>query len=266
MQTYTIGSRLMTIDKMGLKYGDKTILRDVTVEINDINRPGMQQGQVVALLGPSGIGKTQLFRCIAGLQEHTSGALTSAFDGVLRAPTAGEIGVVQQAYPLLNHRTVWSNLLLAAHGIKERVEQAEKLLDFFGLVDKKEMYPIQLSGGQRQRVAIVQQLVCSSRFLLMDEPFSGLDVIAKARVMDTIRKVTTEHELNTVIFTTHDLESAVALADHIWVLGREPEKEGATIVHNIDLCARGLAWDTDYLHNPQFWPTVLELKELFKTL
>lgn len=265
--TYTIEERLMTIDKLGLKYGERTILRDITVEIDDIKRPGMHQGQVVALLGPSGMGKTQLFRCIAGLQPYTSGHIVSLLNGELRTPLAGEIGVVQQAYPLLNHRTVLSNLKLAARCIKgDPIPEIHRLLNHFGLFEKLNAYPQELSGGQRQRIAIIQQLLCSSHFLLMDEPFSGLDVLAKARVMDTIRAVTTEHELNTVIFTTHDLESAVALADDIWVLGREEGKEGATVVKRIDLCERGIAWDQNYLHNPGFWPTVLELKELFNTL
>jgi ABC-type nitrate/sulfonate/bicarbonate transport system ATPase subunit len=264
---YAIEERLMTIDKLGLKYGDRTILRDITVEIDNITRPDMKQGQVVALLGPSGMGKTQLFRCIAGLQPYTSGTIVASRNGSLQTPLAGEIGVVQQAYPLLNHRTVKSNLELAARCIKgDPTPEIHRLLQHFGLFDKLNAWPQELSGGQRQRIAIIQQLLCSSHFLLMDEPFSGLDVLAKARVMDTIRAVTTEHELNTVIFTTHDLESAVALADDIWVLGREAGKEGATIVKRIDLCERGIAWDPNYLHNPMFWPTVLELKELFNTL
>jgi ABC-type nitrate/sulfonate/bicarbonate transport system ATPase subunit len=267
IKQYAIEERLMTIDKLGLKYGDRTILRDITVEIDNIIRPDMKQGQVVALLGPSGMGKTQLFRCIAGLQPYTSGNIVALRNGSLQEPLAGEIGVVQQAYPLLNHRTVLSNLQLAARCIKgDPIPEIHRLLNHFGLFEKLHAYPQELSGGQRQRIAIIQQLLCSSHFLLMDEPFSGLDVLAKARVMDTVRTVTTEHELNTVIFTTHDLESAVALADDIWVLGREAGKEGATVVKRIDLCERGIAWDPDYLRNPMFWPTVLELKELFNTL
>jgi ABC-type nitrate/sulfonate/bicarbonate transport system ATPase subunit len=262
MNAYSKAERLLTIDKLNLSYGPKQILRDITVEIDNITRPGLSQGQTVALLGPSGIGKTQLFRCIAGLQPFSGGELH-----MLNKPVqAGEIGVVQQAYPLMQHRTVWSNLMLAAHGIKKRIEEAEKLLAHFGLTDKKDSYPLELSGGQRQRVAIVQQLVCSSHFLLMDEPFSGLDVVAKDRVMDTIRTVTSVHEYNTVIFTTHDIESAVALADDIWVLGREAGKPGATVLKRYDLAKMGLAWETNITHNPLFWPLVLEIRELFPKL
>ena len=94
----------------------------------------------------------------------------------------------------------------------------------------------------------------------------GLDVVAKERVYETVRKVTTVHEHNTVIFTTHDLESAVRLADEIWVLGREADKPGATVVERIDLIAAGIAWHPDMDRNPAFWPMVQRLHNLFKTL
>lgn len=260
---YARAERLLTIDKLDIRYGAKIVLRDVNLHIDNITRVGLNQGQCVALLGPSGIGKTQLFRAIAGLQAPSEGSVTLA-DG--KPVVAGQIGVVQQAYPLLNHRTVMSNLRLAAdkHGTKREV--IDHYLDYFELRDKTDCYPSQLSGGQRQRIAIIQQLVSSNRTLLMDEPFSGLDPIAKGKVYDTITKVTTEHELNTVIFTTHDISSAVRLADEIWVLGRQPGLQGATIVKRVDLIAADLAWDKNINHNPRFWPMVNELHDLFKTL
>ena len=226
----------------------------------------MTQGQVVALLGLSGCGKTQLFRCISGMQKPTTGQVR--IDDHKTAVHAGEVGVVQQAYPLLQHRTVWSNLMLAAdlHGRKDGKEEADRLLLTFNLADKKSSYPMELSGGQRQRIAIIQQLLCSNYFLLMDEPFSGLDLVAKRRVMDTIMTVSTANDLNTVIFTTHDLASAVSLADTIWVLGKEKDKPGSTIIKEIDLAAMGLAWAPDIEHNPLYWPTVLELKNLFMSM
>lgn len=264
---YTMGQRLLTIENLHLAYGNKLILRDINLAVDDIVRPGMNQGQVVALLGPSGIGKTQLFRMIAGLQAPTVGSIKI---GIKQEPVhSSMVGVVQQAYPLLAHRTIWSNLMLAAgqrYTAKQSAEEADKLLAHFGLVDKKAAYPVQLSGGQRQRIAIIQQLLGANNFLLMDEPFSGLDVVAKQRVYDTIIHTSTVHEHNTVIFTTHDLESAVRLADDIWVLGREQGKDGATVVKRFNLIERGLAWDPDINHNPAFWPTVNELYELFKTL
>lgn len=262
--TYQKNERLLTIENLSLQYGEKLILRDINLHIDNIVRPGMHQGQVVALLGLSGSGKTQLFRCIAGMQKPTAGAVKLNDDK--HPVSAGEIGVVQQSYPLLAHRTVWDNLMLAGHGIDTAKDHANQLLDHFGLSDKKKSYPIELSGGQRQRIAIIQQLVCSKYFLLMDEPFSGLDVVAKERVYDTIRTVSTANELNTLIFTTHDLESAVVLADEIWILGSEEGKPGTTVVKKIDLAAMGLAWAPDIQKHPLFWPTVQELQQTFKEM
>ena len=264
MQVFSKEERLLTIDNLNLSYGDKIILRDVNLHIDNITRPGMTQGQVVALLGLSGSGKTQLFRCIAGMQKPTSG-MVRLMDHKTDV-AAGEVGVVQQSYPLFNHRTVWSNLMLATHGKPGGKEEAERLLNHFGLPDKKSAYPLELSGGQRQRIAIIQQLLCSSHFLLMDEPFSGLDVVAKSRVFDTIHKVSTAHEVNTVIYTTHDLEAAVALADEIWVIGKEPDKVGSTVIKRLDLAAMGLAWTPEIEKHPLFFQTVLELKDTFKSL
>lgn len=260
MQQYSIQERLLTVDGLNLQYGDKVILRDVNVHIDDIVRPGMNQGQCIALLGPSGIGKTQLFRCIAAMQRPTSGIVRIRDDKTAVPP--GIVGVVQQSYPLLGHRTIQGNLELVSKDTKRIAD----LLGRFGLEQHAKKYPIQLSGGQRQRIAIIQQMLSSKHFLLMDEPFSGLDVIAKDKVCALINEVNQVDELNTTIFTTHDLESAVQIADMIWVLGREEGKPGATIVKTIDLAQRGLAWEPNITQHPLFAPTVRELRELFKVL
>src|ERR1700744_6253975 len=104
---YSLAERLLTIENLSVTY-DKPILHDINLSINNIVRPNMVQGQVVALLGPSGIGKTQLFRCIAGLQKPTNGKVM--LNGTAHEVQAGQVGVVQQHYPLLNHRTIISNL------------------------------------------------------------------------------------------------------------------------------------------------------------
>lgn len=264
MNAHTKQERLLSIEGLHLHYGPKVVLRDVNLHIDNIVRPGVQQGQCVALLGPSGVGKTQLFRCIAGLNLPTTGTIRlDALEG--KAPAAGDIGVVQQAYPLLNHRTVWSNLMLAAKRSQQThdpVDHATELMEHFGISDKRNAYPMELSGGQRQRVAIIQQLLAADNFLLMDEPFSGLDVASKSRVIETVKRVTTTHEHNTVIFTTHDLEAAVRLADEVWVLGREEGKEGATVIERVDLISRGIAWHPDVDSHPLFFPTVKHLYDL----
>ena len=262
---YAYAERLLTLTGAGLSYGEKRIFRDVNVVIDNVTRPGLNQGQCVALLGPSGIGKTQLFRCIAGMHPLTLGTID--FGPEHRPVVLGEVGVVQQSYPLLAHRTIRGNLELVC---KDKVKIVT-LLTRFGLADHIDKYPIQLSGGQRQRVAIIQQMISSRHMLMMDEPFSGLDIIAKNKVCELINEVNLIDELNTTIFTTHDLESAVMIADHIWVMGREKDKDGveipgSTIVKTYDLIERDLAWQPDVIHHPAFQPMINELRDLFVTL
>jgi polar amino acid transport system ATP-binding protein/sulfate transport system ATP-binding protein len=249
------------------------VLNKVDASIDNIIRDGMQQGQVVCLLGPSGIGKTQLFRCIAGLQTPQQGGVY--LNGRRTPVTPGEVGVVAQNYPLLNHRTVLGNLMIAARtklpSDKQAMEKSLDLLRDFGLEDKALCYPASLSGGQRQRVAIAQQLLCSSHFLLMDEPFSGLDPHAKQKVCETILKVSTADELNTIIVVTHDIEASICIADTLWLLGRNFDDQGrpipgACIKHKYDLIARGLAWHPHIDETPEFFELAKELKQRFVEL
>src|SRR5216684_2112664 len=113
MLGYNYGKTLLKVEDVSLEYDGRPILKKVSAEIKDIIRPGCVQGQVVGFLGPSGIGKTQLFRIIAGLNSPTSGRVS--VNGLDRPVQAGEVGVVAQDYPLFEHRTIMSNLLLAAN-------------------------------------------------------------------------------------------------------------------------------------------------------
>ena len=269
---YTLGERLLTIDRVCVSY-DRPILDGVSATIDNIRREGLQQGQVVCLLGPSGIGKSQLFRCIAGLQRPTSGSVR--LNGTQREVQPGEVGVVAQNYPLFNHRTVWGNLMVAALAHSPSAAHARErclaLLERFGMLDAAKAWPMALSGGQRQRVAIAQQLLCSSHFLLMDEPFSGLDPLAKTQVCETIAQVSTTDELNTVIVVTHDVESALRISDTLWVLGRARDAggrpvPGASIREVHDLAGMGLAWDPDIESRPEFFELAAALKARFASL
>ena len=268
MSAYTVAERVLTVNKLNLMYGKKQILRDITIEINDLIRPDLSQGQVVALLGPSGIGKTQLFRCLAGLQSPTSGQIL--LNETKTPVSAGEVGVVFQNYPLMKSRTVWSNLKLATRSSGKKDEEIMNFLQRFDLVDKKDLYPSQLSGGQRQRIAIIQQMLCSTHFFLMDEPFSGLDIKMKNEVARLITEVSTAHTLNTIIITTHDIEQALRISDTIWILGFEKDAVGAripgsTVIKKYDLAAMGLAWDQNIDQNPLFMQVLREMRELFNS-
>ena len=246
---YSYGDTLLKIENLCLSYGDNVILKNVNAEIKKIIRPGQIQGQMVGILAPSGTGKSQLVRLIAGLNKPTSGRII--VNGSNRNVLAGEVGMVPQSYPLLNHRTVLGNLMRAARrkepDEKTALAKIQEMLGLFELTDKIHMYPAQLSGGQQQRIAIVQQMLCSSHCLVLDEPFSGLDIIMEDKALQLIMKVANLDDLNTVICVTHDVGAAVSICDTIWMLGRDRDtnKEyipGAYVKKTYDLIERGLCW------------------------
>jgi ABC-type nitrate/sulfonate/bicarbonate transport system ATPase subunit len=264
---------LLKVDHVGLSYDDKVILRDVNAEIRDIVRDDCTQGQVVGFLGPSGIGKTQLFRIIAGLNQPTSGQVL--VNSTLTPVKAGMVGVVAQNYPLFENRTIFSNLMLAAKQTEKNTQAAhEKVLKYLKRLDMLEcsqLYPAQISGGQRQRIAIVQQLLCSEHFLLMDEPFSGLDLVMEAKVCELINEIACLDELNTIIVVTHDATAAATVADHLWLMGRDRDAAGniipgARIQETYDLIERDLCWHPGITNSAAFLEFVREVKERFQTL
>jgi len=249
------------------------ILRDVNAQIRDVVRPGAAQGQIVGLLGPSGVGKTTLFKILAGLTPPDSGTVKIGAEGVPAAP--GLVGVVAQNYVLFDHRSVLGNLVVAARqaGMSGADAKAAglKYLERFGLQEHADKFPIQLSGGQRQRVAIAQQLLCSEHYLVMDEPFSGLDVIQQENVQSFLQEVSAADEESTLIIVTHDVSAAVAVCDTIWLMGRDrtPTGEvipGARIVEEFDLIERDLCWHPDIRKRPGYHQLVDEIKERFHTL
>lgn len=271
MTNYQTGASLLRIENVCLEYEGRAILKNVNAEIKDIIVPGQITGQVVGFLGPSGIGKTQLFRIMAGLNRPTTGRVT--VNGQDRPVIAGEIGVVAQSYPLFEHRTVFSNLMIAAQqqDPKTAKERVLTYLDEFDLVDRAHSYPAQLSGGQRQRCAIIQQVLCSEHFLLMDEPFSGLDLIMLDKTCGMLQKIANLHELNTIIVVTHDIAAAATIADHLWLMGRETapdgsKVQGSRIMKEFNLIDRDLAWHPGIANTPAFSSFVREVKDEFRKL
>jgi polar amino acid transport system ATP-binding protein/sulfate transport system ATP-binding protein len=271
----TVEYRDLLLEAKGVcvQLGGVPILREVNLEVRDLVRPGCTTGQVVGLLGPSGIGKTQLFRVLAGLQQPSSGTvrLTAAGTPV----TAGAVGVVAQDYPLFEHRTVLGNLLVAGAqaGLARAVaqEKARALLTRFGLAHLANAWPARLSGGQRQRVAIAQQVLCSEHFLLMDEPFSGLDPMAVDEVCALITELASLDTLNTIIIVTHDIAAAAAVCDHLWLLGRDRDAQGevvpgARVQATYDLVERGVAFVPDVTATAQYRELVAEVRAAFRTL
>jgi NitT/TauT family transport system ATP-binding protein len=258
---------------VSLTLGKNVILRDLNLEIRDLYRPGNVTGQVVGLLGPSGIGKTRLFRVLSGIDAPNTGSVVIGEPAV--PVKRGMVGVVAQNYPLFEHRTILGNLELAGRSAgmnrQEATQKAAAILKRFDLEERADLYPCQLSGGQRQRVAIAQQFLCSEHFVLMDEPFSGLDLMAVDRVCKLIAEVANSHELNTVIVVTHDIPAAVTVADTIWLLGRDRDAAGniipgAKVKTTYNLVERGLAWREGVTETREFSEMVREIRSVFPSL
>ncbi|MES2703417.1 MAG: ATP-binding cassette domain-containing protein [Bacteroidota bacterium] len=264
MTDYKKEALLLKASGINLVYDTRQILRDVNFEIHNITRPGLIQGQVVSLVGRSGIGKTQLFKILAGLIQPTSGTVLI---GEEQKPVeAGEVGVIPQNYILFNHRTIYQNLRIGlSNSGKDVTEVDAKTLieDYarkFDLLEHLKKYPAQLSGGQRQRVSIIQQVLTGNKFILLDEPFSGLDPIMKDKVDELLMQIANLDERNTLIIISHDIINTLALSDTAFILAAEPGKEGATIVDVIDLIELGFAWKPGIKADHKFQDLVQKIK------
>ena len=227
-------------------------LKDLSLTVQNIEH----KPQIVSLLGPSGAGKTTALRLIAGLDRPTAGrVLISDGDAQpLRPVRVGDVGVVFQRYPLFEDLNVFDNLVVPAVrsglAVADAKAKAAHYLNEFDLVKQGLSWPVQLSGGQRQRVAILQQLMLERHFIILDEPFSGLDPVNITNVIKLIYHIAHEHTLNTFIIITHDVTSALMISDHVYLLGRERNAQGepqpgARVMKAYDLIAEGLAYQRD---------------------
>lgn len=203
----------------------KTGDRQELLVLQDINFR-MNAGEVVAILGKSGSGKSTLLRIIAGLVQPTQGTVFYRGQPVY-GPARG-ISMVFQTFALMPWLTVLQNveLGLEAQGIDrdERRERALKAIDTIGLDGFETAFPKELSGGMRQRVGFARALVVNPDLLLMDEPFSALDVLTADNLKSDLLDLweTKKTGLNGILFVTHNIEEAILLADRIIVFNSNP--------------------------------------------
>ncbi len=193
-----------------------SVLENINLTIND--------GELICLLGPSGCGKTTLLRLIAGLEQPTSGEIVANGE-VVRKPS-GDRAVIFQQYSLFPWLTVLQNVTFGLEMTKgtskeENIAAAERYLTSVGLIDFKDSYPHELSGGMKQRVAIIRSLLNHSPILLMDEPFSAVDMQNRHSLQEQLIGVWKRFN-NTIVFVTHDVDEAVYLADKIVILDKNP--------------------------------------------
>lgn len=251
---------LLSANNINLTYGDKHILRDINFKIEDIIRPDVTQGQIVSIVGRSGIGKSSLFNLISGWTKPTSGEILIGLDQ--NPVEKGNVGVVPQDYLLFNHRTLYENLSIALRDNKDKKDIITEYVSFFDLGDQLKKYPCDLSGGQRQRASILQQILAGNQYILMDEPFSGLDVLVKNKVLDLLLKVSNISEMNTLIIVSHDIISSCAISDTVFVMANEEGKLGATITKTYDFIEMGLAYQPNIKHRQDFHNVIAEIESI----
>jgi NitT/TauT family transport system ATP-binding protein len=195
--------------------GDITALKNVDLKIDATS--------FVSLLGPSGCGKSTLVRCVAGLEQPTSGSIRMRGDEVNGPPE--DMGIVFQRDVLLDWLSVLRNILLPSRirrlPASELMPRARELLDLIGMTGFENRRPWELSGGMRQRVAICRALLLNPSLLLMDEPFGALDAMTRDELNLELQRVWLA-DAKTVLFVTHSISEAVFLSDRVIVMSRSP--------------------------------------------
>jgi NitT/TauT family transport system ATP-binding protein len=213
---------ILTIEIKNLNKIFKTHEKTVSA-LQDVNLQ-IENKDFVCLLGPSGCGKTTLLRLIGGLEKEDGGEILE--DGKRIDNPSKERGFVFQQYSLFPWLNVLDNvtfgLELEKNSNKEdNLRRADIYLKSVGLGDSKDLYPHELSGGMKQRVAIVRTLVNKPKIILMDEPFSALDIQNRHKLQEELVRIWEKTE-KTIIFVTHDVDEAVFLSEHIVLMGRNP--------------------------------------------
>jgi iron(III) transport system ATP-binding protein len=225
---------LLEVDHVSHAYGKHAVVSELSFSI--------EAGEIACLLGASGCGKTTMLRLIAGFEAPSSGAIRLngriIADAKVQIPAEERrIGMVFQDYALFPHLTIAKNIGFGLRGESPAVQQrrVDELLELIGLGNRGERYPHELSGGQQQRVALARALAPQPHLLLLDEPFSNLDVELRERLSLEVRDILKRAGM-AAILVTHDQNEAFAVADSVGIM-----REG-----------RIEQWDTPYnlYHRP----------------
>jgi iron(III) transport system ATP-binding protein len=203
---------LLEVEGLRHSYGDHEVVRGLAFSL--------KRGAIGCLLGPSGCGKTTVLRCIAGFEPVQEGVIRIAgrvvsAPGNTVAPEQRRVGMVFQDYALFPHLDVAGNIGFGLRG--ERDARIRELAALVGLSGELDKYPHEISGGQQQRVALARALAPRPELLLLDEPFSNLDVDLRERLSHELRDIIKASGA-TAILVTHDQHEAFAMADEIGIL------------------------------------------------
>ena len=206
---------LLETSGISKSFDSREVIRDISVRL--------AEGEIVSLLGLSGSGKTTLLNIISGLLRPDAGKVFLSGTDITGRP--GQVSYMLQKDLLLEHKRVMDNvtLPLVIRGMKkeEAARQANVYFEQFGLAGTEKMYPAQLSGGMRQRAALLRTYLASHGVVLLDEPFSALDMITKGQMHRWYLEVARKIGLSTLLIT-HDVDEAIMLSDRIYLLTGTP--------------------------------------------
>ncbi|BCR03855.1 iron ABC transporter ATP-binding protein [Desulfuromonas versatilis] len=207
---------ILELDGISQAYGQHLVVKNLSLRL--------VKGQIGCLLGESGCGKTTVLRTIAGFEPLLAGQIRLAGQEVSRPgwslpPAKRAIGMVFQDYALFPHLTIFDNVAFGLKGLDRaaKVIRVNEMLELVGLGGSQAKYPHEISGGQQQRVALARALAPRPNLLLMDEPFSNLDVTLRERLSMEVRDILKAYGA-TALFVTHNQQEAFAVADQIGVM------------------------------------------------
>ncbi|WBX72550.1 ABC transporter ATP-binding protein [Tenacibaculum pacificus] len=199
----------------------KTFNKGKVVALNNVSF-SLSKGKIIAIVGESGSGKTTLIRLITGLETLDYGTIlikekTVSSSAIFVKPQLRNVGMVFQDYALFPHFSVADNIGYGISNLSDKKDRIKEVLTLVGLSDKENSYPHELSGGQQQRVALARALAPKPELLILDEPFSNLDVILRSQLRKDILAILKKTN-TTAIFVTHDIKDALEVSDEIIVL------------------------------------------------
>ena len=207
---------VLEIESIAKAFDEKPVLKDISFSL--------EKGSIGCLLGPSGCGKTTALRIIAGFECPDRGEIqinrqTVAKSGYFLPPEKRKIGMVFQDYALFPHLSVFDNIGFGLRKLSngDKKNRIDEMLELVGLTEAYNQFPHELSGGQQQRVALARALAPQPELLLMDEPFSNLDVSLRERLSMEVRDILKASNMSALI-VTHNQQEAFAMADVIGVL------------------------------------------------
>lgn len=210
----------LDVNQVSKCFGDKQVLQNINIHL--------KKGELVCILGSSGVGKTTLFHVISGLYQPEEGHVLLNGQDITGVP--GKISYMLQKDMMLPYKTVLDNVALpllirregSIAGRKKRArEKAASYFEEFGISGYEKKYPAQMSGGMRQRAALLRTYLFSDEVALLDEPFSALDTITKSTMHQWYLDVMEKIKLST-LFITHDINEAILLSDRIYILMGTP--------------------------------------------